>query len=1078
MPAEHARLRCCVRDGWLAAGTRSRAAELIRPRSPLVSQPSDTLTAVTKTSELSANDARFVDLASELLHWHGTSAHEDNVRSAVRKFLVGTELTEFYEIESEASPNPQRIRRSRVDLVLSDVFIEVKTRIGTAADAATPAPDHVAQIDGYLDASQDVNLGVLTDGRHWIRRSTGQSDVPTAYPWMFTLGESADGVELYRWLNEYIFSGRRAKPIDANTIGTEFGPASPVYATHIELIRRLFERHGGDRTVAIKYDLWQELLEVALGEVVGAEETESLHSLFVRHTYLVTMIGMITQATYGVDIEQLSAHDPMDLLVGRLFASDTGLVGVIETDFFTWLGEVEGGVDVVREMAAWTASYDWTTAELGMASTLYQSVIPAAEREQLGEYYTPDWLADAMVKEAVTHPLAQRVLDPACGSGSFLVSAIRHLLAAAHEAGLTPAETLATLRRNVVGVDVHPVAVHLARSEWVLASRDAIAGAAERSDFTPPVYLGDSLQLLTTADQLLGRAEVSIPVTGDPRRRELRFPRALIERPEVFDAAMEQVAAQVRVGGDPHQALEDAGISEAERAALAPTLALLQDLHAEGRDHIWSYYTRNVVRPLVLAEETVDVVIGNPPWITYNQTVDRLGERLRELSTGYGIWKGAQFATNADLAALFFTRCADLYLAPGGICAMVMPHSALAQGHYAKWRTGRWDKPDAPLNMNLAHALPWDLETLDPNDFFPVPACVVYGSRSETGSALPTEVERWRGAPGARDTQRVVSPLVHGEGFQSPYADRARNGATIFPRRLFFVVEDPLKGPVVAANSIRTNPRRGTHDKEPWRSIGLQALHQLTVEREHLFDVALGETVAPYCMLDTLPALLPISDEGTMVRLGGDPSRIDPASLRRRMRERWSLVSAIWEQRRSTTLAEQLDHMGKLSAQLAWRSTGVGDYAGPRVLYAASGHPTAAVCADSEVIVENSLYWLPTESHDEALYLCGILNSLTLRALVEPYVPKGQWGPRHVHTHVWKLWIPPYDIADRAHSGLVEAAGRAAHGVVSLLKRERQQRSAGGLDARRARQLARAWLEQSAAGAAVEEAVRRVLDGT
>lgn len=1031
---------------------------------------------MTKTSELSANDARFVDLASELLHWHGTSAHEDNVRSAVRKFLVGTELTEFYEIESEASPDPQRVKRRRVDLVLADAFIEVKTRIGTAADAATPFPDHVAQLDAYLDSSPDVNLGVLTDGRHWVRRTTGQSEVPTAYPWAFTLREPGDGVELYRWLSEYIFSRRRAKSIDTSTVGLEFGPASPVYATHIELIRRLFEQHGDDRTVAIKYDLWQELLEVALGEVVGTGATESLHSLFVRHTYLVTMIGMITQATYGVDIEQLSSHDPMDLLAGRRFAADTGLVGVIETDFFTWLGEVDGGVDVIREMAAWTASYDWSTAEMGMASTLYQSVIPATEREQLGEYYTPGWLADAMVQQAVTDPLAQRVLDPACGSGSFLVAAIRHLLAVAQSRALSPAETLDRLRRNVIGVDVHPVAVHLARSEWVLASREAIARAADQLDFTPPVYLGDSLQLLTAADRLLGGAEVSIPVTGDPMRRELRFPRSLIARPEAFDAAMERVAAQVRVGGDPRQALVDARLPDAERAALEPTLALLESLHAEGRDHIWSYYARNVVRPLVLAEETVDVVIGNPPWITYNQTVDRLRGRLKELSTEYGIWTGAQFATNADLAALFFTRSADLYLAPGGICAMVMPHSALAQGHYSKWRTGRWTKPDAPLNMNLAYALPWDLETLDPNDFFPVPACVVYGSRAESWSALPSEAERWTGEPGTTEVERIVSPLAHSAGSRSPYAERARNGATIFPRRLFFIVEDPLRGPVTAANSIRTNPRRGTHDKEPWRSLDLEGLRQQTVERTHLFHVALGESVAPYCMLEALPALLPISDDGAMVRLAGDRSHIDPASLKWRMRERWRFVSEVWEQRRSTTLADQLDHMGKLSAQLAWRSSVAVDDVGPRVLYSASGHPTAAICSDSEVIVENSLYWVPTESEDEALYLCGILNSLTLRARVEPFVPKGQWGPRHVHTHVWRLWIPPYDAADGTHLRLVEAAGTAVDGIAELLERERQQRSSSSLDARSARQLARTWLAESDAGAAVEEAAKQVLD--
>lgn len=1051
-------------------------AELIRPRSPLVSQPSDTLTAVTKTSELSANDARFVDLASELLHWHGTSAHEDNVRSAVRKFLVGTELTEFYEIESEASPNPQRIKRRRVDLVLADAFIEVKTRIGTAADAATPFPDHVAQLDAYLDSSPDVNLGVLTDGRHWVRRTTGQSEVPTAYPWAFTLREPGDGVELYRWLNEYIFSRRRAKSIDTSTVGLEFGPASPVYATHIELIRRLFEQHGHDRTVAIKYDLWQELLEVALGEVVGTGATESLHSLFVRHTYLVTMIGMITQATYGVDIEQLSSHDPMDLLVGRRFAADTGLVGVIETDFFTWLGEVDGGVDVIREMAAWTASYDWSTAELGMASTLYQSVIPAAEREQLGEYYTPGWLADAMVQQAVTDPLAQRVLDPACGSGSFLVAAIRHLLAAAHGENLTPSETLDKLRRNVVGVDVHPVAVHLARSEWVLASLDVIAGAADRPDFTPPVYLGDSLQLLTKADQLLGRAEVSIGVTGDPLRRELRFPRSLIERPETFDSAMERVAEQVRIGGDPRQALIDAGIPDAERDALAPALDLLEALHTEGRDHIWSYYTRNVVRPLVLAEETVDVVIGNPPWITYNQTVDRLGERLKELSVGYGIWKGAQFATNADLAALFFTRCADLYLASGGICAMVMPHSALAQGHYAKWRTGRWTKPDAPLNMNLAHSPPWDLETLDPNDFFPVPACVVYGSRTEAGSALPSEVVQWIGEPGTDEVERVVSRLAYSDGFRSPYASRVRNGATVFPRRLFFVEEAPLAGPVTAAGTIRVRPHRDLLGDPPWRSLDLADIEPHTVELDYLHEVALGASIAPYLFMRTFPALLPVSSAGQLQRAPTDASRIDPASLLPRMRERWAYVSEIWEEHRNRTLADRLDHVRALTAQLDWRAGVEADQA-VRLVYASSGHPTAAICDDPDVIVENSLYWTATTTRDEALYLCGIINSRSLRDRVAPYMPRGQYGPRHLHTHLWKLPIPSYAATQDTHIELSRAAADAANEAARQVARECERRGVATLTTQTARRTVRDWLAMSEEGAAVEEAVGRVLDG-
>ena len=81
--------------------------------------------------------------------------------------------------------------------------------------------------------------------------------------------------------------------------------------------------------------------------------------------------------------------------------------------------------------------------------TLYESVISADTRRQLGEYYTPDWRAEAMVEAAVPNPLQQRVLDPACGSGTFLFHAVRRYLAAAREAGKAPAEHILGAVANV-----------------------------------------------------------------------------------------------------------------------------------------------------------------------------------------------------------------------------------------------------------------------------------------------------------------------------------------------------------------------------------------------------------------------------------------------------------------------------------------------------------------------------------------------------------------------------------------------------------------------------------------------------
>jgi hypothetical protein len=61
---------------------------------------------------------------------------------------------------------------------------------------------------------------------------------------------------------------------------------------------------------------------------------------------------------------------------------------------------------------------------------LYESLVDPDQRHHLGEYYTPDWLAGRVVVAVVDKPLTQRVLDPACGSGTFLFHAVRQLIAA------------------------------------------------------------------------------------------------------------------------------------------------------------------------------------------------------------------------------------------------------------------------------------------------------------------------------------------------------------------------------------------------------------------------------------------------------------------------------------------------------------------------------------------------------------------------------------------------------------------------------------------------------------------------
>ena len=66
-------------------------------------------------------------------------------------------------------------------------------------------------------------------------------------------------------------------------------------------------------------------------------------------------------------------------------------------------------------------------------------------------------------------PLRERVLDPACGSGTFLFHAIRQFFASADRFNVPPEEAFRNCLDKVVGIDVHPVAVLVARVTYLLA---------------------------------------------------------------------------------------------------------------------------------------------------------------------------------------------------------------------------------------------------------------------------------------------------------------------------------------------------------------------------------------------------------------------------------------------------------------------------------------------------------------------------------------------------------------------------------------------------------------------------------
>ena len=886
------------------------------------------------------------------------------------------------------------------------------------------------------------------------------------------------------------------------------GPQSAAYQRDIDTLAALYASAADYETIKVKRRLWFDLLRAALGEI--AHDQTALDNLFIRHTYLSLVIGMAVQASFRIDIRQVAETDPSDLLQGRRFRDATGLSGVIESDFFAWPDEV-GGHDLIKTLARRVARFDWQNAPPDIAAILYETVIPPDERRTLGEYYTPHWLARTMVQELVDDPLNQRALDPACGSGTFIAAAVTHFLEAANTPApspsmgegwgegenLDPKELLDRLRDAVTGIDVHPAAVHLARAAWALAARPAIDAAVQAgydASGSAPVYLGDALQLRFRTGDLFAAQQVTIQVE-DESNSTLTFPVSLVDRADTFDSLMSQVAADIERGDDPLLALDDHGIRDNhERQTLTQTIATLQRLHSEGRNHIWAYYTRNLVRPVALSRTKVDVIIGNPPWLSYRNTYNVLRTELKRQSKDiYGIWVGGRYSNRQDVAGLFFARSVDLYLKEGGVIGMVMPHSALQSGQHAKWRTGAWTSkpmgrgrnraPERTIAVNFGYKIAWDLEPLEPNTFFPVASCVVFAEhKGEGGTATPLagSVERWRGVAGAEGVRREWSGITDTSvGGDSPYDAYAREGASIYPRCLFFVAETENTAIVQAAQTITVNPRRGSQDKAPWRNLDLTVITQQTVESSHVYDVYLGETVVPYATLEPLKAILPVRQGEYQIPTDSDgPGSTRLGGLERRMRGRWQTINTLWEtNKRPATkldLLGQIDYQRKLSSQLEWQKDDGGRPI--RVIYTSSGEPTAALMGNDAATVDKTIYWITCKDIHEANYLLAIINSDALYEAVQPLMSKGQFGARHLQKQLWKLPIPEYDNSEPLHREIAEAGAAAALGAAGRLAELRQSRGAS-VSVTIARRELRAWLRAGAEGAAVEGVVGRLLGG-
>ncbi len=108
----------------------------------------------------------------------------------------------------------------------------------------------------------------------------------------------------------------------------------------------------------------------------------------------------------------------------------------------------------------------------------------------LGEYFTPSWLADYVVKESKNLISNEKftAIDPCCGSGVFVMALIRNIIDSKDIISLSSEEKqdlLNSILQRVKGVDINPLSVLTAKVSFYLSIKPLING----DDIEIPIYL-------------------------------------------------------------------------------------------------------------------------------------------------------------------------------------------------------------------------------------------------------------------------------------------------------------------------------------------------------------------------------------------------------------------------------------------------------------------------------------------------------------------------------------------------------------------------------------------------------------
>lgn len=967
-------------------------------------------------------------------------------------------------------PRKDRIGTGKADTNTDTLIVEWEKDLKKTGDHARD------QLKEYLVGNWNSGKPyeytlIATDGLSWVRYAPNWSSPKKA-----SISISLTDLELREierfdlnpdtfaafplFLDAILFRDSE-RPLTPDAILTDFGDTSKVFINSMRTLQEIAEQVEADTELKTAFSQWRTFLSVAYGKFDDSPQ------MFMVHTYL-SLFSKLLAYTVLVRKPVSTDAEVRKVLTGEAFLH-LQIERFVEDDFFHWVADdrfFSKCAPVFRSINRALADYKFDAVKEDILKGVYQELIDLETRHALGEYYTPDWLCDQVVSH-LNPQFPSRILDPACGSGSFLRAAITNLRRD------NPNLSASEICSCIYGIDIHPLSVQIAKTTIILALSDLITRA--KKPIALNIYLANSVLV---PDEYADIFKSIYHISVDNKSYKVNL-HGIGSDSKDFDALIDICAQIVEQNSNIVTLSEFSEIflsNEDPRYSdwyqdLYPLYVGMKIAKIEGRDSIWKFIIQNSYKPVFL-RGTFDYVIGNPPWFTYKSISNvKYQASLRELAERYGVLpRKVANLTHLEIAAIFLGHSSAYFLNDGGQLGFVLPRSFLTADQHDRTRDGSV--------KSLALTEIWDLKDVKP--IFRVPCCVLFGRqerredkknanyssglagkagtgklpRAEVPTDLADKLVSWTDATwhvnrirmGKKGVKSAFSTrqLDFG-GSVNAYFSQFAQGATLLPRSFFFVQELNGKalvsldddGTVATDNvlAIRTSDDAVATAKKPWNSVRLEG----RIESRFVFRTAISQNVLPFTLINPPCIVLPVEiDKKT-----GAPSILSSNQLLakgHRHASRWfHEAEQKWDENRTEKSAVQGNDLHwRLDYQRTLTNQNVKDKF--VVLYTSSSKDASAcvldrsnenVQLDVPFIVDHKTYWVAVKSLEEAHYLCAFLNSGFVNDIIKDFQSTGLMGARDVHKTVLGVPLPKFNPRNNEHKELaglsLGASAKAKH---------------------------------------------------